>query len=92
MKECLDSRDNFTDHGRSNIAMMLYGFGDGGGGPTKDMLERAERLTDCDGVPRVQHATPQEFFNEVPKKNFNYFLFFGSQFLFLGSFSAGKRC
>ncbi|VDM92714.1 unnamed protein product, partial [Onchocerca ochengi] len=66
-KECLDSRDNFTDHGRSNIAMMLYGFGDGGGGPNKDMLERAERLADCDGVPRVQHATPQEFFTEMVK-------------------------
>ncbi|VBB30952.1 unnamed protein product [Acanthocheilonema viteae] len=67
VKECLDSRDNFTDHGRSSIAMMLYGFGDGGGGPNKDMLERAERLTDCDGVPRVQHATPQEFFTELVK-------------------------
>ncbi|OZC06934.1 glycosyl hydrolase family 38 protein [Onchocerca flexuosa] len=67
VKECLDSRDNFTDHGRSNIAMMLYGFGDGGGGPNKDMLERAERLADCDGVPRVQHATPQEFFTELVK-------------------------
>uniref|UniRef100_A0A1I7VP26 alpha-mannosidase n=1 Tax=Loa loa TaxID=7209 RepID=A0A1I7VP26_LOALO len=67
VKECLDSRDNFTDHGRSNIAMMLYGFGDGGGGPNTDMLERAERLTDCDGVPRVQHATPQEFFTELVK-------------------------
>uniref|UniRef100_A0A0R3S005 alpha-mannosidase n=1 Tax=Elaeophora elaphi TaxID=1147741 RepID=A0A0R3S005_9BILA len=67
VKECLDSRDNFTDHGRSNIAMMLYGFGDGGGGPNKDMLERAERLANCDGVPRVQHATPQEFFMELVK-------------------------
>lgn len=67
MKECLDSRNNFTDHGRSNIAMMLYGFGDGGGGPNEDMLERAERLTDCDGVPRVQHATPHKFFTEVLK-------------------------
>lgn len=71
----MDSRDNFTDHGRSNIAMMLYGFGDGGGGPNKDMLERAERLADCDGVPRVQHATPQEFFTEVLKLQiFVYFL------------------
>ncbi|VIO88100.1 Uncharacterized protein BM_BM9778 [Brugia malayi] len=67
VKECLDSRHNFTDHGRSNIAMMLYGFGDGGGGPNEDMLKRAERLADCDGVPRVQHATPQEFFIELVK-------------------------
>ncbi|VDK83362.1 unnamed protein product [Litomosoides sigmodontis] len=71
VKECMDSRDNFTDHGRSNIAMMLYGFGDGGGGPNEDMLERAERLTNCDGVPRVQHATPQEFFNELVKDAHN---------------------
>lgn len=65
VKECLESQKNFTDQGRSNIAMMLYGFGDGGGGPVVDMLKRAERLQDCDGVPRVRHATPEEFFADV---------------------------
>ncbi|CAG9530731.1 unnamed protein product, partial [Cercopithifilaria johnstoni] len=81
VKECLDSRDNFTDHGRSNIAMMLYGFGDGGGGPNKDMLERAERLTDCDGVPRVQHATPQEFFTKLTKDVDNLCIWKGELYL-----------
>lgn len=45
--------------------MMLYGYGDGGGGPDKNMLERAQRLVDCDGVPKILHATPNEFFAEV---------------------------
>ncbi|VDN18928.1 unnamed protein product [Gongylonema pulchrum] len=65
VKECLESQSNFTDRGRSNVAMMLYGFGDGGGGPEENMLKRAARLEDCDGVPRVRHATPEAFFAEV---------------------------
>jgi alpha-mannosidase len=31
---------------------MLYGFGDGGGGPTPDMLEMLKRMKDIDGVPK----------------------------------------
>ncbi|MFH4975780.1 hypothetical protein AB6A40_002489 [Gnathostoma spinigerum] len=71
VKECLESGSNFTDHGRSNIAMMLYGHGDGGGGPDEIMLKRAERLVDCDGVPRVLHSTPAEFFAELEKDKRN---------------------
>lgn len=32
--------------------MMLYGHGDGGGGPTEEMLERVERLNNVDGLPK----------------------------------------
>ena len=32
--------------------MLLFGHGDGGGGPTEDMLERLERVGDVDGLPR----------------------------------------
>ncbi|VDK58819.1 unnamed protein product [Anisakis simplex] len=67
VKECLESLWNFTDRGRSKIAMMLYGHGDGGGGPDESMLKRADRLVDCDGVPKVKHSTPDEFFSELEK-------------------------
>ncbi|VDM46288.1 unnamed protein product [Toxocara canis] len=71
VNECLESMSNFSDHGRSKVAMMLYGHGDGGGGPDEIMLKRAERLADCDGVPKVRHATPNEFFDELEKDSDN---------------------
>ena len=47
---------NFKDHDRTDRSLYLFGWGDGGGGPTAEMLESARRLTDLDGVPRLQHG------------------------------------
>lgn len=71
----MESQNSFTDRGRSNIAMMLYGHGDGGGGPDENMLKRAKRLEDCDGVPKVRHATPEAFFSEVLYQNYYEMIF-----------------
>lgn len=65
VKECLKNSENNQDKGRTNNSLMLYGFGDGGGGPTMDMLERMARLKDCDGLPRVKSSTPRDFFTAV---------------------------
>lgn len=42
----------------------LTPFGDDGG-PTRAMLERARRLADLDGSPRVEHRHPAQFFREA---------------------------
>lgn len=56
---------NHKDHERSRESYYLFGFGDGGGGPTKEMLERLRRARDCDGLPRVEIRTPCEFFERL---------------------------
>jgi len=43
-EEVVKSMKNFKDKGRSRHAVILYGFGDGGGGPERGMLERLKRL------------------------------------------------
>lgn len=40
------------DKGRVSTSAFLYGYGDGGGGPTQHMLEKVNRLADVDGCPR----------------------------------------
>lgn len=45
--------------------MMLFGLGDGGGGPQIRMLEQLKREENVDGLPRVQLTTPQDFFAKV---------------------------
>lgn len=44
VEDTLKTVNSFRDKGRSNDALMLYGHGDGGGGPDRDMLERLIRL------------------------------------------------
>ena len=43
----------------------MFGHGDGGGGPTAEMLELARRAGDLQGVPRVQLAPTSEFFDRL---------------------------
>lgn len=46
--------------------MMTYGYGDGGGGPTKEMLETARRLSKgIPGCPVTKLGTAKEFFETL---------------------------
>ena len=44
-----------------NELITAYGYGDGGGGPTREMLENIEHLHDHPGAPRVRTGTVREF-------------------------------
>jgi len=57
----------FKDNDRSDQGMMLFGYGDGGGGPTKQMLETLRRSTDLQGIPRTKIRTSDEFFDLLEK-------------------------
>ena len=63
--ELRDNIANFKDHLRSHHAIILYGFGDGGGGPTKGMLEVIRRTADLQGLPRTAQRTSDEFFDQL---------------------------
>ena len=56
------SERNFQEHGWSDWALMPYGYGNGGGGPTREMVERARRMRDLDGAPRLTLGSSDEFF------------------------------
>ncbi|MFP4321826.1 MAG: alpha-mannosidase [Anaerolineales bacterium] len=62
VEEILGSMARFRDHERSQVSLYLYGFGDGGGGPSEDMLEQLNRMADVDGLPRLQQTGPDDFF------------------------------
>ena len=53
---------NYAEKGRGTRSLVPFGHGDGGGGPTREMLERARRLRDLEGSPKVVISTPDEFF------------------------------
>ncbi len=69
--ECVASAGRFRDAAWSDWSLMPFGHGDGGGGPTREMLERARRLADLDGSPRVSIGSPAEFFEHVEREVFD---------------------
>ncbi len=56
---------NFADKGRSSVALVPFGYGDGGGGPTREMLARAERIRSLEGLPEVVLERPAAFFERA---------------------------
>jgi len=53
---------NYAEKGAGTRSLLPFGHGDGGGGPTREMLERARRLRDLEGSPRVVIEGPDAFF------------------------------
>ena len=55
----------YKDHGRSHHSLLVFGHGDGGGGPTDEMLERLARARDIHGLPPTTVRSPVEFFDDL---------------------------
>ncbi|WP_329379627.1 alpha-mannosidase [Streptomyces sp. NBC_01716] len=60
--ELAHAERNFADKGRASRSLVPFGWGDGGGGPTREMLEKARRLKSLEGSPRVDIEKPAAFF------------------------------
>jgi alpha-mannosidase len=58
---------NFQDHGWSTDSLMPFGHGDGGGGPTREMVERARRLARIDSRATLEIGTPAEMFERIER-------------------------
>ncbi|QDP96581.1 alpha-mannosidase [Microlunatus elymi] len=56
---------NFRDKGASSHSLAPFGWGDGGGGPTREMLQRARRTKDLEGSAKVTIRSPKEFFDDA---------------------------
>uniref|UniRef100_A0A8C9CY91 Alpha-mannosidase 2C1 n=1 Tax=Panthera leo TaxID=9689 RepID=A0A8C9CY91_PANLE len=65
VEEVLKTVVKNRDKGRTNHSAFLFGFGDGGGGPTQTMVDRLKRLHNTDGLPRVQLSSPGRLFSAL---------------------------
>ncbi len=59
---------NFADKAGSNRSLVPFGYGDGGGGPTREMMARARRTADLEGSPRVAVEAPAAFFAAIERE------------------------
>ncbi|MEV4991728.1 alpha-mannosidase [Pseudarthrobacter sp. LMD1-1-1.1] len=56
---------NYRDHGRGTVSLVPFGYGDGGGGPTREMLAAAARTADLEGSPKVRIGSAESFFRQA---------------------------
>lgn len=67
MEYVVNGEDSIKEKTVSNMRLLSYGYGDGGGGPEFEMIEMAERLKDVEGLPRAEHTTVSQFMNQLEK-------------------------
>ncbi|MEV6703722.1 glycoside hydrolase family 38 C-terminal domain-containing protein, partial [Streptomyces sp. NPDC051453] len=63
--EIAHAAKNFKDKGVARHSLAPTGWGDGGGGTTREMVAKAARLRDLEGSAQVVWETPEEFFKKA---------------------------
>ncbi|MER5961604.1 glycoside hydrolase family 38 C-terminal domain-containing protein [Streptomyces sp. NPDC002057] len=61
-REIAHAARNFKDKGVARHSIAPTGWGDGGGGTTREMIAKAARMRDLEGSARVRWERPAEFF------------------------------
>ena len=72
---------NYREHGRGHVSLVPFGYGDGGGGPTREMLAAAHRTANLEGSPKVRLGTAASFFSEAEAEYSNPPVWVGEMYL-----------
>jgi alpha-mannosidase len=56
---------NFQQKEHQSELLMAFGYGDGGGGPTREMLENIRDMGDFPGLPKMRHGKVGDFFTNL---------------------------
>jgi alpha-mannosidase len=62
VNELVKTAHEYKNLDQSHVSLLVFGHGDGGGGPTREMLENLARARDLQGLPRTRIAEPSAFF------------------------------
>jgi len=55
----------YAEKGVGSVSLVPFGWGDGGGGPTREMMAAIDRTADLEGSPRVSVTAPADFFAQA---------------------------
>ena len=91
--ELAHAEREFAEKRHASHSLVPFGWGDGGGGPTREMIAAARRTADLEGSPRVRLAAPEVFFRDAEAEYPNPPVWEGELYLeyHRGSFSAQAR-
>jgi alpha-mannosidase len=60
--------ENYRQKDMNDELLLLYGWGDGGGGPTREMLESARLLKNLPGLPQVRQQLSEPYFAALAER------------------------
>jgi alpha-mannosidase len=80
--EIIGTWKNFRQKETYNELITAYGYGDGGGGPTREMLENIEHLRNHPGAPRVRTGTVREFMERIETEIADHLPVWNGEFYF----------
>ncbi len=81
-KQLLHSVKNHKDHGRSDLSLYLFGWGDGGGGPTEKHLEFLRRARVAPNLPEItEKKKAVDFYREAKAKSKDLMVWAGELYL-----------
>ncbi len=63
--EVMSTWDNMQQKETHQEMLMAYGFGDGGGGPTRQMLENIRELAHFPAAPQMKNGSALDFFRKL---------------------------
>ena len=75
------AEENFLDKAVSDRVLVLFGIGDGGGGPGEEHLERLARERDLQGLAPVVQEPSQVFFDRLEENSARYPVWRGELYL-----------
>ncbi len=64
-EETLGTWINFQQKELQDDLLMAFGYGDGGGGPTREMLENLREMANFPGTPQVRQRAVGDFFRDL---------------------------
>jgi len=71
----------YAEKGMANTSLVPFGYGDGGGGPNREMIAAASRLRSLEGSPAVILSSPAEFFEAAEAEYENPPVWSGEMYL-----------
>lgn len=61
----LGTWQNFQQKELQHTLLMAFGYGDGGGGPTREMLENIREMANFPGLPKMRNGSVIEFYRKT---------------------------
>lgn len=58
-------RENRAQKGNIDCMLFPFGYGDGGGGPVRDMPEIARRVADLEGIPKCRYTSLDAYMDRI---------------------------
>lgn len=57
--------ERFKNKDLSKDLLIAYGYGDGGGGPSRNLIKNAKAIEEIPGLPKIKFAFPSELFRKL---------------------------